>query len=157
MVWTSRSFRKMEITSQWHHNERDGVSDHQPHDCLLNRLFRRRSKKISKLRRPVNSPYKGLVKRIMFPFDDVITQLCTRRSWFSGNEALSNGCRVVQYLRVLSCMAWIPQMFHEQAMQFWRRSMMFLCDINEKNENVVYIQRTAISGDVLKIMKICHA
>ena len=26
------------------------VSNHQPHDCLLNRLFRRRSKKISKLR-----------------------------------------------------------------------------------------------------------
>ena len=35
---------------QWRHNERDGVSNHQPHDCLLNRLFRRRSKEISKLR-----------------------------------------------------------------------------------------------------------
>ena len=32
------------------HNERDGVSNHQPHDCLLNRLFRRRSKKTSKFR-----------------------------------------------------------------------------------------------------------
>ena len=33
-----------------HYNmERDGVSNHQPHDCLLNRLFRRRSKKTSKL------------------------------------------------------------------------------------------------------------
>ena len=30
--------------------ERDGVSNHQPHDCLLNRLIRRRSKKTSKLR-----------------------------------------------------------------------------------------------------------
>ena len=29
---------------------RDGVSNHQPHDCLLNRLFGRRSKKTSKLR-----------------------------------------------------------------------------------------------------------
>ena len=28
----------------------DGVSNHQPHDCLLNRLFRRKSKKTSKLR-----------------------------------------------------------------------------------------------------------
>ena len=27
-----------------------GVSNHQPHDCLLNRLFRHRSKKTSKLR-----------------------------------------------------------------------------------------------------------
>ena len=35
---------------QWSHNERNGVSNHQPHDCLLKRLFRRRSKKISKLR-----------------------------------------------------------------------------------------------------------
>ena len=35
---------------QWRHNERDGVSNHQLHDCLLNRLFRRRSKKTSNLR-----------------------------------------------------------------------------------------------------------
>ena len=35
---------------QWRHNGCNGVSNHQPHICLLNRLFRRRSKKISKLR-----------------------------------------------------------------------------------------------------------
>ena len=35
---------------QRRHNGRDSVSNHQPHDCLLNRLFRRRSKKTSKLR-----------------------------------------------------------------------------------------------------------
>ena len=35
---------------QWRHNGHDSVSNHQPHDCLLNRLFRRRSKKASKLR-----------------------------------------------------------------------------------------------------------
>ena len=35
---------------QWRHNARDGVSDHQPYDCLPNRLFGRRSKKTSKLR-----------------------------------------------------------------------------------------------------------
>ena len=35
---------------QWRHNERDGVSNHQPHHCLLKRLFRYRLKKISKLR-----------------------------------------------------------------------------------------------------------
>ena len=34
---------------QWRHNEHDGISNHQPHDCLLNRLFRHISKKISKL------------------------------------------------------------------------------------------------------------
>ena len=35
---------------RWRHNGGDSVSNHQPHDCLLNRLFRRRSKKTSKLR-----------------------------------------------------------------------------------------------------------
>ena len=38
------------MTLQWRHRGRDGVSNHQPHDCLLNRVFRRRSKKTSKLR-----------------------------------------------------------------------------------------------------------
>ena len=34
---------------QWRHNERDGISNHQRLDCLLNRLFRRTLKKTSKL------------------------------------------------------------------------------------------------------------
>ena len=69
---------------RWRHNEHDGVSNHQHHGCLLNRLFRRRSKKTTKLRvtglcvgispGPVNSPHKGPVTRKMFPFDDVIMQ-----------------------------------------------------------------------------------
>ena len=37
-------------TLQWRHNGNDNVSNHQPHDCLLSRLFRRISKKTSKLR-----------------------------------------------------------------------------------------------------------
>ena len=37
------------LTLHWRHNGLDSVSDHQPHDYLLNRLFRCRSKKISKL------------------------------------------------------------------------------------------------------------
>ena len=54
----------------WRHNEHDGVSNHQPHGCLLNRLFGRRSKKISKLR--VTGLCVGnSVTRKMFPFDDV--------------------------------------------------------------------------------------
>ena len=35
---------------QWRHNERDGVSNHQRLICLLSRLLRRRSRKISELR-----------------------------------------------------------------------------------------------------------
>ena len=30
------------IALQWRHNGRNGVSNHQPHDCLLNRVFNRR-------------------------------------------------------------------------------------------------------------------
>ena len=66
----------------WRHNDQGGVSNHQSHGCLLNRLFRRRSKKTSKLcvighcagnsPVPVNSPHKGPVTRKMVPFDDVI-------------------------------------------------------------------------------------
>ena len=35
---------------RWHRNEHVGVSNHQPHHCLLNRLFGCKSKKTSKLR-----------------------------------------------------------------------------------------------------------
>ena len=35
---------------QWRHNGHHSVSHHQPHDCLLNRLFTRRSKIPLKLR-----------------------------------------------------------------------------------------------------------
>ena len=78
-------------TLQWRNNEADCVSNHQPYDCLLNGLFRRRSKKTSKLRvtglcagihrGPVNSPHKGPVTRKMFPFDDVIMTQSNCR-WF---------------------------------------------------------------------------
>ena len=33
----------------WRHNGHNSISNHQPHDCLLYRLFRHRSKKTSKL------------------------------------------------------------------------------------------------------------
>ena len=74
------------ILLQWHQNERDGVSNHQPHNCLLNGLFRPKSNKTSKLRvtglcvgnslGPVNSPHKGPVTQKMFSFDDVIMLWC---------------------------------------------------------------------------------
>ena len=38
------------ISLHWRHDDHDGVSNHQPHGCLLNRLIGRRSKKTSKLR-----------------------------------------------------------------------------------------------------------
>ena len=74
---------------RWRHNGRDSVSNHQPHQSLFNRLFRRRSKKTSKLRvsgfcagnspGSVNSPHKWPVTRKIFPFDDVTMLITTRR------------------------------------------------------------------------------
>ena len=78
-------------TLHWRYNDHDGVSNHQPPGCLLNRLFRRRSKKTSKIcvtglcvgnsPGPVNSPHKGPVTRKMFPFDDVIMRMTVLTHW----------------------------------------------------------------------------
>ena len=93
-----------ELTLHWRHNDHDGVSNHQPHGCLFNRLFRRRSKKTSKLRvtglcvenspGPVNSPHKGPVKRKMFPFDDVVMR--------TGRSSL-NLPHATRHLVIVSC------------------------------------------------------
>ena len=48
--WWDVELTKDTPSLRWRHNVHDGVSNHQPHDCLLNRLFRHRSKKTSKLR-----------------------------------------------------------------------------------------------------------
>ena len=71
---------------QLRHNGCDGVSNHQPHHCLLNRLFRRRWKKTSKLRvtglcARNYSPHKRPVTWKMFPLDDVIMLLIQIRAW----------------------------------------------------------------------------
>ena len=70
------------ITLQWRQNGRGSVSNHQPRDCFLNRWFRRRSKKTSKLcvtgLCAWNSPGTGEFPAQMasnaenVPFDDVI-------------------------------------------------------------------------------------
>ena len=82
---------------QWRHNGPDGVSNHQPRACLLNRLFWHRSKRNQSSaslafvrgihRWPVNSPHKGPVTRKMFPFDDVI--MLTHYVWCHNMETLS--------------------------------------------------------------------
>ena len=74
--------RNWVVSLQWRHNGHDGVSNHQPHHCLLNCLFRRRSKKTSRLRvtglcagySPLTGelPAQRPVTRKIFPFDDVI-------------------------------------------------------------------------------------
>ena len=80
-------------TWQWPHCKCGGVSNHQPHDCLVNHLFGRLSKKTLKLRvtdlfarnSPVTGefPHKGPVTRKMFPFNDVIMIILTNSSHLS--------------------------------------------------------------------------
>ena len=60
------------VTLQWRHNGRDGVSNHQPHHCLLNRLFKAQIKETSKLRDNGHCVGKWPITRKMFPYDDVI-------------------------------------------------------------------------------------
>ena len=84
---TVRVWHKIQ-TLLWRHNEPDCVSNHQPHDCLLNRLSgtdQRKHQSSASLafvrgihRRPVNSPHKWPVTRKMFPFDDVIMSFTYR-------------------------------------------------------------------------------
>ena len=50
MMSTMAKVNILVASLQWRHYGHYGVLNHQPHDCLLNRLFRRRSKKASKLR-----------------------------------------------------------------------------------------------------------
>ena len=70
---------------KWRHNGRYSVSNHQPHDCVLNRLSdadQRKHQSSASLafvrgihRGLVNSPHKWPVTRKMFPFDDIIMTL----------------------------------------------------------------------------------
>ena len=81
-VWHGVTLVAYNFTLRWCHGGRDSVSNHQPHDCLLNRYSdadQRKHQSSASLafvwgihRGPVNSPHKWPVARKMFPFDDVI-------------------------------------------------------------------------------------
>ena len=97
---------------QWCHNEHDGISNHQPHDCLLNRLFRHRSKKTSKLR---------------------VTGLCDRNSPVTGEfpaQRASNAKNVSiwwrhhsflfewrSFIRLITYLVWLSMMHGETKKQ----------------------------------------
>ena len=78
LLWPINPIWDHASTLQWCHNERDGITNHRPHECLLNRLFKKTSKlSVTGLvlgihRWSVNSPHKWPVMWKMFPFDDVI-------------------------------------------------------------------------------------
>ena len=44
IIVKSLRVQRVESPLWWHHNGRDGISNHQPHDCLLNRRLKKTSK-----------------------------------------------------------------------------------------------------------------
>ena len=105
--WWRKPGFATDVALRWRHNGHDGVSNHQPHHCLLNRLFGCRSNKTSKPRVTGlcagNSPGTGefpaqmasnaenVSYEIMFPFDDVIMD-------YSHNSA----CKHTHYRNITS-------------------------------------------------------
>ena len=100
------------MTLQWRHNGRDSVSNHHPHNCLLSRLFRRRSKKTSKLR---------------------VTGLCVGNSPVTGEfpaQMASNAENVSIWWRhhwdnvysyVATTLGWLSHTFQGWGSQYWHR------------------------------------
>ena len=87
------------LSLRWRYNGRDGVSNHQPRHCLLNRLFRQRSKKTSKLRVTgqdrwiprTNGQLRGKCLHLM-------TSSWCKKVWYVTTRAASHG----------ACLALIP-------------------------------------------------
>ena len=102
----------------WRHNGRHSISNHQPHDCLLNRLFRLRSKKTSKLcvtgfvrgihhsPGPGEFPAQWPVMQKMFPFDDVIMVLRFHLLSSTGIQSLTHCGLVIPYGFRRSWLTW---------------------------------------------------
>ena len=103
---------KIDNTLQWRHNEGDGVSNHQPHDCLLKRLIRRRSKKTSKLRVTGlfagNSPVTGVFPAQMASNAENVSiwwrhhEWNCRRNLFSGGQIIWKWIDIATLSRTLS-------------------------------------------------------
>ena len=94
---------------QWRHNERVGVSNKQPHDCLLKRLYKAQIKGNIKAPRhwplwwgihrwPVNSLHKGPVTREIFPFDDVIMNKASPNQMHLGQRIYHGEARNTLYV-----------------------------------------------------------
>ena len=124
---------------QWRHNERDGVSNHQPRDCLLNLLSRRRSKETSKLRATGlckgNStvtddfPAQRASNMEMFPFDDIIMQ-AFRPPGVNAEARKFRGNRSMPWLLITWLLA---SPGHQQPWHWWCRMRILKTDIKWKH------------------------
>ena len=129
------------VTLQWRHNGRDSVSNHHPHDCLLNRLFWRRSKKTSKLcvtgLCAGNSPGTGEFPAQMASYaenvsiwwrhhDSGMFRLFFCACWITENTHVSSFKKI--YLKMLS-VKWRPFCFGQRASRYgsWRHWQPLKC------------------------------
>ena len=147
---------------QWHHDECDGISNHQPHDCLLNRLFRHRSNKTSKFHITGlcagNSPVTG-----EFPaqrannVENVSIWWCHHSTaligWFgsksSAFETIQNieGCFVTLEISAKMIISWAHKQFATQAHTEWN----FKGYINPSSPSAAYMLQR-IGSTLVQIM-----
>ena len=93
------------LTLQWRHNELDGISNHRRLYCVCNRLFRRRSNEISKLRvtglctgiSPVTGEFPAQMASIAEFFFHFMTSPCLQKSCLHGQQ----GTRSVRFNYIL--------------------------------------------------------
>ena len=89
-IWVYESYVFVN-TLQWRHNKRDGVSNHQPHDCLPNRYKAQIKENIKAPRHwPLCGEFTGPVTRKIFSFDYVI--MIT-----SGTEVQQSKANIIGY------------------------------------------------------------
>ena len=92
---------------QWRHNGRDGISNHQPFDCLLNRLFRHRSENASKLRVTglcaANSPVTSSLENDAW---------CREAKWMTEGIMLHEW-KCIQILKPVLCIHYIAGLAHD--------------------------------------------
>ena len=101
------------ITLRWRHNGRDSVTNHQPHDCLLNHYsdadqIKHQSSTSPAFvrgihRGPMNSPHKWPVMRKMLPFDDVIMIWCVLNNYILTNGISRDLRLTLKVCNLLNC------------------------------------------------------
>ena len=110
-------------SSQWCHNECDCVSNHQPHNCLLNYLFKRISKKTSRLHVTGlcarNSPVTGEFPAQRASNADNVSIWCRHHVRWNHNQnsniffhenVFRNAVRKMslpRYVEILECNSWL--------------------------------------------------
>ena len=98
----------MHLSLHWRQNDHDGVSNHQPHGCLLTGLC------VGTSPGPVNSPHKGPVTRKLFPFDDVIMPSHRNSDYFQTHVKIADtiSCTWFQITSIFHKMHFYSQITH---------------------------------------------